>query len=290
MADLNVTDMDSQTEPTTPPGTGASANDLSGAAGTEEGAPASPPQGFDEEFLKKLDSIDPASLPQSFAEKYVPKAEFTKKTQALAEEKKRFEAEKAGIFELARRAMQDRPAGPAGPTAEDVKRKELQDLAAAGDSQALQDLVRMEAERQVNPIRTQVTLQNAAQAARSNPLAGDSVTQHWPEIIQTMQTDPVIAALATANNYAAADRVMVALGLEHKVRDLMPKFEAATKEIESLKAKLSTYERERTAGLPSTTTRAGTTTGRTAPSEPNTIEDIALKAWLESGGTAESYR
>jgi hypothetical protein len=285
MADMTLTEMDPKAAGTTPATeTPAPADDLS-ASQNAEGAQA--PAGFDEEFLKKLDTLDPASLPQSFAEKFVPKAEFTKKTQALAEEKKKFESEKAAMFELARRAIADRPVGPAGPTAEDVKRKELQDLAAAGDSQALQQLVQMEAQRQIQPIQTQVALQTAAQTARA---ANPYVVQHWNEIIQTMQTDPVIAQLATANNYAAADRVMIALGLEHQVRDLMPKLDAATKEVETLKAKLQTYERERAAGLPSTTSRAGTTVGRPVAGEPVSLEDAAMRAWLEVGGRPEDFR
>src|SRR5512135_2019576 len=249
------------------------------------------PQGFDEDFLKKLDALDPTTLPQSFQEKFVPKSEFTKKTQALAEDRKKFEAERASMFELVRKTIEQRPTGPAGPTPEEVRLKELSELAAAGDSTAQMQMADILAERKVAPIRTQITLQNAAQMARSNPLAGDAVTEHWGDIIQTMQNDPVIAGLATANNYAAADRVMVALGLEHKVRALMPLVESVKKENEALKAKLTAYEKERTAGLPSSTTRAGTTAGRpNIPSEPTDINDIALKAWLESGGDANSFR
>lgn len=283
----SVTATDSQEAATTPQGTEASANDLAQAQDDGQGQQPTP-QGFDEDFLKKLDALDPASLPQSFAEKFVPKAEFTRKTQALSEEKKKFEAEKAAMFELARRAIADRPVAPTGPTAEDVKRKELLELATAGDGAAMQQLIQMEAQRQIQPIQTQVALQNAAQAARA---ANPYVVQHWGEIIQTIQNDPVIAQLATANNYAAADRVMIALGLEHQVRDLVPKYEAATKEIEGLKARLLTYEKERTAGLPSSTTRAGTTAGRPAAGEPRTLEEVDLMAaWKEAGGTADTFR
>lgn len=286
MPDQPVTETDPTEGATTPvTETAAKPDDLSA---TEAGkGPATAPAGFDEDFLKKLDTLDPASLPQSFAEKFVPKAVFTQKTQALAEEKKKFEAERAAIFELARRAISERPQAPAGPTAEDIKRKELLDLATAGDGQAMQQLIQMEAERQVTPIRTQVVLQNAAQEARA---ANPYVVQHWPEIIQTMQSDPVIAKLASTDNYAGASRVMIALGLEHQVRDLVPKLEAAGKEIETLKAKLAGYERERVAGLPSTTTRAGTTAGRPAASEPTSLEEIARVAWQEAGGTPDSFR
>jgi hypothetical protein len=283
MADT-VTATDPQEAATTPqPGIDAPVDDLAQKTDEAKGNGAAP-MGFDEDWLKTL---DPASR-QTFDEKYVPKPVFTQKTQALAEDRKKFEAEKTAMFELARRAIADRPTAPAGPTAEDVKRKELLDLATAGDGAAMQQLIQMEAQRQIQPIQTQVALQNAAQAARA---ANPFVVQHWNEIIQTMQNDPVLAQLATANNYAAADRVMIALGLEHQVKDLVPKYETATKEIESLKQKLSTYERERAAGLPSSTTRAGTTTGRPVQGEAKNIEDVDLMdAWLKSGGSADTFR
>jgi hypothetical protein len=289
MADLNVTEMDPAGGATTgTTQTAAATDDLSATTPAPESQTA--PQGFDEDFLKKLDALDPTSLPQSFAEKFVPKSEFTKKTQALAEDRKRFETERAAVFEMARKVIEQRSAGPAGPSPEDTRLQELSELAATGDPKAQMQMADLLAERKIAPIRTQITLQNAAQNARSNPLAGDAVTEHWNDIVQTMQNDPVIAGLATANNFAAADRVMVALGLEHKVRTMLPQMETYKKENEALKAKLATYERERTAGLPSSTTRAGTTTGRPAPSEPTDINDIALKAWLESGGTQNDFR
>ena len=289
MGDMNVTEVDPMAAATTEATqTAAPSDDPSATNAATEAQPA--PQGFDEDFLKKLDALDPTTLPQSFAEKFVPKAEFTKKTQALADERRQLEADRQRMFDTYQKIIEQRQA-PTGPSAEELKLKELSELAAAGDSNAQMQMADILAERKVGPIRTQITLQNAAQAARSNPLAGDAVTEHWGEIIQTMQSDPVIQALATANNYAAADRVMVALGLEHKVRTLLPQVDAIKKENEALKLKLSTYEKERTAGLPSSTTRAGTTAGRpAAPNEPTNIEDIALKAWLESGGTPESYR
>jgi hypothetical protein len=281
---------DPQEATTTPPqGTVAPADDLAQGADGQGQQPT--PTGFDEDFLKKLDALDPTSLPQTFKEKFVPKAEFTKGRQEFADERKKFEAEKAAQFELMRRVISERPVAPTGPTAEEVKLKELSELAASGDSSAQMQMADILAERKVAPLRTQMTLQNAAQAARSNPLAGPAVVEHWGEIVQTMQQDPVIATLATANNYAAADRVMVALGLEHMVRNLQPRYAEAQEKIKSLEAKLQGYERERTAGLPSSTTRAGTTAGRPVAGEPRTLEEVDLKrAWLEAGGTEDTFR
>jgi hypothetical protein len=132
-----------------------------------------------------------------------------------------------------------------------------------------------------------VALQAAAQTARAN---SPYVVQHWNEIIQTMQQDPVIAKLATMDNYAAADRVMIALGLEHQVRDLVPKYEAAQGEIKALQAKLQAYEKERVTSLPSSTARAGTTSGRPAAGSPLSTMEAARIAWKEMGYPESEFR
>ena len=284
----NVTATDSQEAPTTPPqGTGAPANDLAQDTTATQGQQPTP-QSFDEDFLKRLDTLDPASLPQSFAEKFVPKAEFTKKTQALAEDRKKFEAERGAIFELARKAISERPVGPTGPTAEDIKRKELMDLAAQGDGEAMQSVIRMEAERLVTPIRTEMTLKNAyEEAVRTSPF----VQTHWNEIYQIMSTNPVIGGMAASNGYQGAAKVMIALGQERELMEMRPAYTAAQDKIKSLEGRLAGYERERAAGLPSSTSRAGTTNGRPAAGEPKSLDDVDLRsAWLEAGGSADSFR
>jgi len=291
MVDPAITTTDSAGAATTEPfaQTAAPTNDLNrddAQSASTTAAPAS--LELDEDFIKRLDSVDPMTLPLNVRQRLEApfKAIETQKTQTLAEDRKKFEAERSAIFELARKALTERPAAT-GPTAEDVKRKELQDLAAAGDSQALQQLVQMEAERQIQPVRTQVALQAAAQSARA---ANPYVVQHWGEIIQTMQQDPVIAKLATMDNYAAADRVMIALGLEHQVRDLVPKYEAAQGEIKALQAKLQAYEKERVTSLPSSTARAGTTSGRPAAGSPLSTMEAARIAWKEMGYPESEFR
>jgi hypothetical protein len=283
MVDQAVTNTDSTDAAAIPAeGTAAPANDPSSAAATETTAPEQP-FSLDEDTLKKYESS------QAFQEKYVPKAVFTQKTQALAEDRKRMEAERSAIFELARKALAEK-AGPSGPTAEEAKYKELMDLAAAGDRDALQQMIKMEAQREMAPIRTQVTLQTAAQTARSNPEVGPYVTQAWNDIIQTMQTDPVIGQLASMNNYAAADRVMTALGYQVGFYDLKPKYEAAQNEIKALQAKVQAYEKERAASLPSSTARAGTTSGRPAAGSPTSAMDAARQAWKEMGLPESEFR
>lgn len=268
-------------------GTAALADDPSGAV--EAGQETAQAQPLDDDFLKRLETMDPATLPVNLRQKIEApfKADHTKKTQELSETQKRFETEKAAMFELARRAISDRQQAPAGPDARDVKRAQLLELASSGDQKSLAELIEMAAEDKVAPVRTQVTLQNAYESAvRATP----AVKEHWNEIYQVLSTDPVIGAMAAANNYQGASKVMMALGMERELMNLRPAYETTRKELEALKEKISIYERERTAGLPSSTSKAGTTAGRPAMPESNDIEQIGLQAWLASGGIADTYR
>ena len=283
MSDQVVTNADSTAAAGTeaPAPAEAPANDPSSETTTQT-TPATEPEAFqlDEEFLKKAEST------QAFKDRYVEKAVFTQKTQALAEERKQMQAREAALFEMARKIANEK-AGTPGPTQAELKRKELLDLAAAGDIQAIDQLTEMKVEERIQPIRTQVALQTAAQTARAS---SPYVVEHWNEIIQAMQNDPVIAQMTTMNNYAAADKVMIALGLEHQVKDLVPKFQQAQEKIKALEAKLQQYEKERVAGLPSSTARAGTTSGRPAAGDAKSVHEAGLKAWVEMGFPPESYR
>lgn len=263
-------------------GTEAPPNDQTSAA-------APPAPSFDEAFLKTLDGVDPASLPQPYREKLEKpfKSDYTRKTQELAEERRRFETERQTTFDAVRKIIEARGTSPAGPTPEEVKEKELLDLATAGDGQAMQQLIRMEAAKQVQPFATRVTLQGAYDTAIK---ANEYVAPHFQEILQLMKTDPGLNELASYQNYKYADKVMIALGLEREAMDLRGKQKASAQEIESLKAKISALEKERTASLPSTTSKAGTTSGAPAPARPTEFMDIAKAAYLAQGGREEDWR
>ena len=268
-------------------GTGAPANDQTG---TEGGTPATD-SGFDETALKTLESldwtkIDPSKLPQTFNEKFVPKAVFTRNQQSIAEEKRQLAAEKQAIFELARKAIADREK-PTGPSPAQVRRDQLMELAAAGDKDALRQAIQLEAQELVQPIQSQTAWNSAAETAKRLEPA---VAQHWDEIQNTLNSNPRVAELARVDNFKYAGEVMLALGLEHKANDLARAVAASQNEVTALKAKLSTYEKERAAGLPPSTTRAGTSAGRPVAGEADTITDAAKSAWLESGGRLEDFR
>ena len=280
---------DSTVAATTPEtGTDAPANDLTG---TEGGTPGTN-SGFDETALKTLESldwtkIDLSKLPQTFNEKFVPKAVFTRNQQTIAEEKRQLAAEKQGILELARRAIEGRDQ-PTGPSPREVKKQELLELAlSSGDKNALAQVIDMAAEDRVAPIE-QKNAWNEAKAKASEIVP--EVGSHWNEIQQTMSTNPRVNELARVNNGKYAGEVMLALGLEHRANTLAQSNAAKDAEVSALKAKIAAYEKERAAGLPPSTTRAGTSTGRSVAGEADSIHDATKSAWIESGGRAEDFR
>lgn len=267
-------------------------NDQTAANGEGSGETTPSSDGYDEDFLRKLDTfdpskVDPASLPKGFNDRFIPKSEFTRKTQALAEEKRAIAEREKAVFELARKSIEGRDKTPAGPTPQEQKRQELLSLATAGDPEALSALIKMEAQAITAPMEEDRAIRRAAEAARASDPA---VVKHWDSIIHTLSTDPVINELASQNGHKYADKVMLALAIEAERNELRTALPARDAEIASLKAKLSTYEKERVTSLPPSTTRAGVTAGRPAVGEANNINEAAYAAWIESGGRREDFR
>ncbi len=276
---------DSTAAATTPPqGTDAPANDQTSAA-------APPAKGFSEDFLKQLDEAiaDPTRLPQDRREKLEApfKSDYTRKTQELAEERKRFDVERQTTMEAVRKIIEARGTPPPGVNPLEERIKQLRDLAAAGDADAIEQLTEIKARQMFEPLQTQVVLKNAAETAIS---ANPYVKANWNEILSTIQTDPGLSELAKFQNYKYADKVMLALGLEREAIDLRGKYQTSQKEIEGLRAKIVALEKERTASLPSTTSRAGTSTGA-PPEEPEPgLMAAAKRAWVATGGRPEDFR
>lgn len=232
------------------------------------------------------EKIDPAKLPQNFNDRFVPKAVFTRNQQAIAEEKRRFETERQAMLDLTRKIIAERNT-PQGPTPAEVRKAELLELAAAGDKQALQEVVNMGIQERVEPIERDAAWRRAEANARA---ADPSVNEHWDEIQNVLKANPDIAQMAQMDNFRFADKVMTALGLERKTWDQAKVIQGQQQKMQFLEQKLAQYERERTAGLPPSTTKAGTSTGRPAAGAFNTIRDSALSAWIEAGGRPEDFR
>jgi len=267
------------------------ANDQPEATDGGAGENTTSGDGYDEDFLRKLATFDPSkadptTLPKEFNDRFIPKAEFTRKTQALAEEKRAIAEREKAILEVTRKVIEGRDK-PTGPSPQEQKRQELLSLATAGDPEALSALIKMEADVRMAPMEEDRAIRRAAETARASDPA---VVKHWDSIIHTLSTDPVINELASQNGHKYADKVMLALAIEAERNELRTALPARDAEIASLKAKLSTYEKERVTSLPPSTTRAGVTAGRPAVGEANNINEAAYAAWIESGGRREDFR
>ncbi len=257
---------------------------------TTTDAPAGEPEGDDSAY-KTVESlswekIDPAKLPQSFNDRFVPKAVFTRNQQAIAEEKRRFDTERQAMLDLTRKIIAERDK-PSGPTPTEIRKAELLELAAAGDKSALDEVVKMGVEERVQPMERDAAWRRAEFNARA---ADPSVNEHWDEIQQVLKDHPDIAQMAQMDNFRYADKVMTALGLERKTWDQAKVIEAQKTQMATLALKVAQYEKERNAGLPPSTTKAGTSAGRPAAGGFETVKDAGFAAWIESGGKAEDYR
>ena len=268
--------------------TPAPSNDQTQTSAGTAGTPNAPPT-FDEDFLKRLDELDPTTLPPERRQKLEApfKSDYTKKTQELAEERKRFDIERQTTFDAVRKIVEARGNVPQGPTPLEERIKELRDLAAAGDGAALEQLTEIKAQQLIQPIQTQVALRSAAETAMN---ANPYVKANWNQIISTIEGDPILKEICSAQNYRYADRVMIALGLELQARDLAGKLTMTQKEFEAAKQKIAALEKERAASLPSTTSKAGTSTGAPASERAPGVMGAAQKAWSDLGYRPEDFR
>jgi hypothetical protein len=282
------TGTDSAASGTTPPETPAPSNDQAQTSAATAETTNAPPT-FDEDFLKRLDELDPTTLPPERRQKLEApfKSDYTKKTQELAEERKRFDIERQTTFDAVRKIVEARGNVPQGPTPLEERIKELRDLAAAGDGAALEQLAEIKAQQIVQPMQTQFALRSAAETAMN---ANPYVKANWGQIISTIEGDPTLKEICTASNYKYADKVMIALGLELQARDLAGKLSMTQKEFEAAKAKIAVLEKERAASLPSKTSTAGTSTGAPASERPPGLMNAARKAWVDLGYREEDFR
>ncbi len=282
---------DSTATATIPQGTDVPSNDQSGASGDGAGTTSAPANGFDDDFRKRLEEldwskIDPTTLPQKFNEQFVPKPVFTKKAQEIADERRALAEREKAIFDVTRKVLAERDT-PRGPTPAQQKVAQLQELAAAGDVDAQNQLFDMKVAERVGPIESQFAYTQAVTRAQA---AEPFVGKYWNDIQQAIDATPALQELAAFQGFKYADKVYQALGIERKSWEQAKVITEQVERIKTLETKLSQYEKERVSGLPQSTTKAGTTAGRPVAGEADTITDAAKSAWLESGGRLEDFR
>lgn len=256
------------------------ADDASTQAGT------TPDPWGDAELLKKLESLDFSKAPEALRRKLEAPfvSDYTKKWQAVAEERKQLQAERERIFNVALERIKGGGVEEPSQTVQDQIRERLE----AGDMNAIPDLVRQEIEREVGPMRQQAALRGALDKAfQLSPL----VKEKEPEIAGMLREDPLLQQMASANNYQFAPYVLAGLADRIEKAQLAQQMEAMKASFESEKrayAKRAIEEfRARGASLPPVTSQAGSGVTNGRADGAASLREAMAEAFVKAGGTLD---
>jgi hypothetical protein len=230
----------------------------------------------DPQILEALRKLDPTSLPEDVV-RHLDRhllPDYTRKTQALADERRAFEQQRGEWFARMEKLL-DRVGTNREQPGDRDRLSDLREKVRGGDLEALDSYVEELANRKVAPIQSTMALRTAYETAeQAEPL----VKQHAEEIGAIIRSNPDVVSLIMANNYQHAPLVFQALARDvelRKAQQTIASFEdrmrdAVSKGIEAYKARVR--------GLPQTTTQAGTTTtGPQTVSSPKTFEEARAR-------------
>lgn len=258
-------------EPAAPVAVSSPEADASLLASLDQAKPEGQPDP-DADFWKQAAERDFSKAPAELRAKIEAPflSQFGKKTSELDRERQQL---LAVIERLATKP------GEVAPTVDEKKR--LLEEVANGNTDAIEGLVeRMVQERtgpQMDFINTQRAIQEAVQIV-------PDLQKYEVKVAEMLQKDPDLMRLASIDNRRYASRVIAALALQQKNADLEAQITAekansvalAKKAVEDYKAQLR--------GLPTSTSKAGSTPTAFPPDKPMTIEEIRDRAWAEAGG------
>lgn len=232
------------------------------------------PSPADQEFLKKLESLDPGALPEQLRRKLESPflSQYGKKTSEI-------DAERKALLSVIEKLTAGNGQQPQ-PTAD--QRKQLLEEIANGNTQAIEGLVENLVNERTGPQMDYISRTRAVQeAAELMP----ELPKYEAQVAQQLQQDPDLLRLASIDNRRYASKILAGLAWRQHAQALEAEKKALVAEGD-LKAKkaVEAYKRQ-LAGLPTSTSRAGTTpTG--APAEaPKGLRDALEEAWAEAGGS-----
>ena len=280
---------------TVAPAAGSGAGDVQSAGGsvlaeleadTPQAPEASPDPWGDPEFLKRVESLDFTKAPEALRRKVEAPfvSDYTKKWQAVAEERKQLQSERERIYNAALEQLRGKGVEAPTQTVQDQIRERIE----AGDMSAIPELMRQEIEREVGPMRQQAALRNAIETAgRLSPM----VREKEPEIAAMLRDEPGLQQMAAMNNYQFAPYVLAGLADRIEKAQIQQQFEAFKAQAEVDKkayAKRAIEEfRTRGASLPPVTSQAGSSGTSSRGEAPDDLQAIMRDAWVKAGGTLD---
>lgn len=242
----------------------------------------------DAEFLKKLESMDFSKAPEALRRKVEAPfvADYTKKWQAVSEERKAIQAEKDRILNLALEKMRGDGVQSPSQTVQDQIRERLE----SGDLNAIPDLIKQEIEREVGPMRQATAMRNAIESAvRMEPL----VKEREPEVAAALAADPVLQEMAKAENFKYAPYVLAGLANQialAQARQEVEQIKAASEAEKKAYARRAIEEfKARAQGLPPSTSKAGSGGTATRGDGAMSIKDAMKDAFVKAGGTLDPF-
>lgn len=234
------------------------------------------PAGADDEFLKKLESIDPGALPESLRRKLESPflSQYTQKTTAFDLEKRQL----LGLIDRLTQKNGDQPA--TDPLAE------LRERVRAGDNEALDELIAKTVDSRVQertgPQMEALARQNAIHAAAQ---IMPDLPKYEAQVAKALQEDPDLLRMVAANGYRDAHRVLAGLAFQIEAR-------AARDENKQLKASLEARVkqavedyRRKVAGLPPSTSQAGKTPTAITTEDTPSLREAMESSWKETVGS-----
>ena len=240
------------------------------AAEGQSAAPASPPAETDPnaDLWKRLESVDPATLPKNVRDRLeMPfKQDYTQKWQKLAEDKNQF------LNVLASRLGQQPGQAPQSALAQ------LKQQVQEGDYSQVAQLVEQAVQEKVGPLSAQMAQQQAfEEAKRLHPY----VATKEAEISQVLASNPALAQLATANNYAGLPVVLQGIALHLESQELkgqlaQQKAQVAAQVKAGVEAQLA-----KARGVPASTSKVGNGSA-TQTKEFSDFFSAADAAWEEA--------
>lgn len=225
-----------------------------------------------------LDNIPIEKLPANLRDRMLMHKDYTQKTQALAEERRKFQEEsltrennflKSTVEKLQAQGVEATP-----DLVEQIRQK-----IADGDPGAVADLVQAEIQRGLGPVKTSMAINEAiGYAERSIP----HFKEYSTEVETTLRSRPDLQKMAAANGYANAPLVLEGITFAVHAQKLEAELaKLRAEQPEKIKEALREHQK-RLKGLSSTTTRAGGVQG--SPSKGGEVLDARQameKAWAE---------
>lgn len=236
-------------------------------------APAEAPKiGLDEGLLKQLETMDPEALPQGLRARLEKPflSLYGKKTTEWDNERRSYVD---AIRDLTKRL------DLTGTVGQETS-AQVEDLMANGDYKGAAQLLRDEIRQEITPERQYVNTSIAINEAKH--LMPD-LAKYEMQVAEVIKADPVVAELTRINNSKYAGKVIAALAFQAQNAELRKQLSDQQALFDTKLRQAIAETQRRIKGLPSSTSRAGSTPSAT-PSKELNLRQAMEEAFAEQVG------